>query len=274
VTPDPRSALRTSCVAALALALLAGHAACERSAPAPPAAETVPSAPPAPDGGDPGALTGPLASFHALIVERRTGAARVRLRKHLDRHEADGRAAFLFGLSYHREKRYALARPWFERAIRDAPEYPVTHYFLGWALYYLGDAAAARAAFETHLHHDPDEGDSHFALGLVDLDEDRVDDAADRFERAIALQEGRADRVRELAKAYALRSDVHVRRGDLAAARADLVRATALHPDHYAAHHRLYRVCLRLGDDDAAARARRDFMAAHERMYPVTRFPE
>ena len=52
------------------------------------------------------ALRGDLVTFYRLIQSRQTGPARVRIRKHLILHPDDGQAEFLFGLSYHREKRY------------------------------------------------------------------------------------------------------------------------------------------------------------------------
>ena len=125
--------IRTILTAAMALAT----AGCSErppdtaTAPVSPAAEPDPSRVPV-------VLAESLAPFYRLIVDRDTGAARVRLRKHLNKNPDDGQAEFLFGLSYHREKRYGLARPWFEDAIEHAPDYPPAHYFLGWTRYYLG----------------------------------------------------------------------------------------------------------------------------------------
>ena len=137
----PRPARRVGVPAVLAAVLATGSAGCDRPAPETPAAPPPPAAvTPPPDAAAPTeALTAPLSDHFRLIEQQRTGAARVRLRKHLNRNPDDGRAAFLFGLSYHREKRYALARPWFEQAIEHAPEYDPAWYFFGWALYYLGE---------------------------------------------------------------------------------------------------------------------------------------
>jgi tetratricopeptide (TPR) repeat protein len=266
---------------ALALTLLAG---CDRApapaaapvpAPAPAAADGAAETPPAdPAPRAPVALRSELGRFFQLVDQRRTGAARVQLRKHLNLHPDDGQAEFLFGLSYHREKRYALARPYFEAALAHAPDYDTTQYFLGWALYYLGEPDAARAAFDAHLALRPDEADTHFALGLIDLDADRLDDAERRFRRSLELLGDDPERPKEISKAHARLADVHMRRGAYEAARADLIIATALFDDHYEAYYKLFRVHMRLGDTEAAEAAQQRFLAARQRVHPRTSFPE
>jgi tetratricopeptide (TPR) repeat protein len=217
-----------------------------------------------------------LAEFYRLIEQRRSGPARVRLRKHLNLNPNDGQAEFLFGLSYHREKRYALARPYLESAMRNEPGYALTPYFAGWGLYYLGEPDAARSMFERHLEHQPDEGDSHFALGLIALDEDDLDDADRRFRRALELHGDLPGREKDRSKAHALLGDVAIRRGEWERAREELLIATESYrdPDHYAAYYKLYRVLLRLGDADAAEAAQAKFLQTRQRLYPRTSFPE
>jgi tetratricopeptide (TPR) repeat protein len=219
-------------------------------------------------------LTGELADFANLIKDGQLGAARVRLRKHLDRHPGDGRAEFLFGLSYHREKRYGQARPYFEAAIDHAPDYPLTHYFLGWALYYLGEPAAARREFESHLRAHPESDDTHFGLGLVALEEDRLDDAEHSFRTALDLFMKNPDDVRGVSKARTRLADVHMARGEWEQARTELEIATRLYPDHYEAFYKLSRVLHRLGETEAAEEAQRQSAASRQRLYPGTRFPE
>ena len=70
-----------------------------------------------------------------LIGRQQTDSARARLQPFIEAHPDDGQAAFLLGLTYHREKRYALARPWFESAEALAPDYHPTYHFSGWCLY-------------------------------------------------------------------------------------------------------------------------------------------
>ena len=203
-----------------------------------------------------------LTESFRLIESRRTGPARVRLRRHLESHPGDGKAYFLFGLSYHREKRYGSARPWLERAVELDEGYPPAWHFLGWCLYWLGEPAMGRAALQRHLLLDPDEGDTHFALGLIDLEEDRLDEAEVHFQRAITLQADRPGRRREVAKCHARLGGIHLRRGDLDRARAALERATDLHEQHYEAFYMLSLVLRRLDEDEAAVLAHARFLEA------------
>jgi tetratricopeptide (TPR) repeat protein len=219
-------------------------------------------------------LEPPLSDHFQLIRNGRPDVARVRIRKHMRQHPDDGRAHFLFGLSYHREKRYDLARKSFDEAARLAPDYHATHYFQGWALYYLGEPEAARDSFERHLEFQPREGDSHFGLGLIALDMDDLDEAERRLRTAIVLSDATAGRIKEHSKSRARLADVLIRRGRYEEARTELERATELHPDHYEAFYKLFRVCKRLGDDAAAERAQTEFLAARERVHPGTSFPE
>lgn len=207
----------------------------------------------------PESLSPELAWAARLIADRKTDQARTRLEAHVAEHPDDGQAAFLLGLTYHREKRYTLARPWFESALRLAPDYHTVHHFHGWCLYYLGDMPGARAAFNRHLEAVPGEGDSHFALGLIAFNDDRLDDAQRRFAAAIELQRDKPGRRRDVSKAHARLADVHVRRDELEQAKTQLLLATELWPQHYAAFYKLSRVLNRLGEDEAADEAFRQF---------------
>ncbi len=209
-----------------------------------------------------------------LIGERRTALARQVLSAHLEGHPDDGHAEFLLGLSFHREKRYALAKPHFARAVELAPEYHPTYHFQGWCLYWLGETGPARTAFEAHLGHAPTEGDSHFGLGVIDLDEDRLDDAERRFRRAIELQAGNPRRGKDVSKAHARLADIHIRRDDLPAARAELIAATGLWPEHYAAFYKLSRVLRRLGENEAADEAFESYRIWQKRVRQKRGVPE
>jgi|GEM_PF-1119937 len=215
-----------------------------------------------------------LIPFFQLIQAKRTGPARVRLRKYLNLHPQDGQAEFLFGLSYHREKHYSQAQSWFTQAIEQDPTYVTTHYFLGWASYYLGEAEAARQAFAHHLKYQPEEGDSHFGLGLIDLDEGRLEEAQQQFRQAIELQKERDDRVKEVSKAHARLGEVFGQKGEYELARSSLEKAVKLYPDHYEAYYKLFRVLTRLGETKLAEEAKRQFIEARQRVHPHTSFPE
>jgi Tfp pilus assembly protein PilF len=249
----------TNVIRAVWAALLAGGLAGCDGTPAAPAPGTAGTSVPAGSASAPGPAVsqelGPaLAPLALLVRQGRIDEARTRLETHRRDNPEDGRAVFLLALTYHREKRYALARPLFEEAARLDPGYHTTYHFLGWCLYYLGEPDAARAAFEMHLSF-VNEGDSHFAIGLIDLDQDQLDAAEERFRKAIALQEHDPGRRRELSKAHARLGDVYMRRDDLQGAKNELLLATELWPQHYTAFFKLSRVLGRLGEIDAADEA-------------------
>jgi tetratricopeptide (TPR) repeat protein len=197
-----------------------------------------------------------------LINERRSQEARVLIDAlpGTDAGVVPYQVEFLLGYSFQREQLYAQAREHFLRAIQQEPRYEPSLHFLGFAQYYLGDLAAARRAFEGHLALRPDEGDDHFGIGLCDLDEGRLDEAARRFETAIELhlvaEQGGADRRRSLSSSYARLGDVCELRDDLPAARRDYEHAVTLWPAHYEVWHKLSRTLERLGESDLAATAR------------------
>lgn len=219
-------------------------------------------------------LSPELEAIARLIAGGQNQTARTRLEAFVAQNPDDGQAAFLLGLTYHREKRYALAEPWFTAALRLEPGYYTTYHFLGWCLYYLGDMAGSRAAFERHLEFAPDEGDSHFALGLIALDEDRLDDAERRFRTAIELQRDNPGRRRDVSKAHARLADVYIRRDQVQEAKAELLLATELWPQHYTAFYKLSRVLNRLGENEAADEAFRQYKFWEERAEQRRGVPE
>jgi Tfp pilus assembly protein PilF len=208
-----------------------------------------------------------LAPLAALITQRRTGPARVQIRNYLNQHPADGQATFLFGLSYHREKKYAQAIPYYEQAAALEPDYAPIYHFAGWAHFYLGDLAASRANFEQFLKRSPNEPDSLFALGLIDLNEDKLDEAQLRFTRSIELcnAEKQVD-LKALSKAHARLAEVYERQEELEKASLELQKATELYPDHYEAYYRLSRILTRLGQQAEAQLAQQKYLAAKDRV--------
>jgi tetratricopeptide (TPR) repeat protein len=221
-------------------------------------------------------LDSDLSRIFRLIVQRENGAARIQLNKYLKLHPNDGKATFLFGLSYHREQKYGQAIPYFDQAIKFDPKYAPTHHFRAWSLYYLGELEESRAAFEAFLKFKPDEPDSLFGLGLIDLDEDRLDEAALRFQRSIEIlnAEKRNPDLKALSKAHARLGEVYERQENLQQAKTELTIATDQFPDHYEAYYKLYRVLVRLGEREQAERIHKLYLAAKDRVRPGTSFPE
>jgi tetratricopeptide (TPR) repeat protein len=207
-----------------------------------------------------------------LIRAKQYQAARDRLEPIVLGHPGWARAHFLLGLTYHEEQRYERARPLFARALAlDAQERAVLPYY-GWCLYYLGEPEDARRQFVEYLETNPGYADAHFALALLDFDRDDLNAAAERFDTAIRLAAAAGD-ARIEGKARARLADVHVRRGALPAARAELERAVVLRPDAYEAYFKLSRVLERLGDREGAALALRRHDEVREQVRPGARPP-
>jgi tetratricopeptide (TPR) repeat protein len=224
---------------------------------------------------DPIALNEELSTFFKLIETRQTGAARVRLKKYMKLHPNDGKGAFLFGLSYHREQKYGSAIPWYEKALELSPEYYLTRHFQGWALYYLGELDLARDAFDEFLKHQPDEPDSNYALGLICLDEDDLEGAEKKLKRAIELGEAKQTRDRkDLSKAHARLGEVYERQEKLPQSKTELMESVELFPDHYEAMYKLYRVLVRMGETEEAKAVHKVYLQTKERIRPGTSFPE
>ena len=174
----------------------------------------------------------------------------------------DLRAVFYLGLVLHKEKRHGEALPLLERAAAadDAafPESPHAPHYLGWCRYSLGDLAGARTAFTEHSSAFPNYDDSHFALGLIAYEEDRLPEAEASFRRALELLGEQQGAAKERAKNLARLGDVMLREGRLAEAELCYRRAVELFEQHGEAWSKLARVLDRLGrtDDAADARAR------------------
>ena len=215
------------------------------------------------------ALDESLSGHFRLIENDQTGPARVRIRQWLNDHPQDARAEFLMGLSYHQEKRYGRALDWFNQAVEHQPVYPPAWHFQGWTNYYLGNAEPSRLAFEAHLRLDPSEGDSHFALGLLAIEDWNLDQAETHFKKAIELQSNQPGRTKGVSKAKARLSEVVEHRdGDIQQATILLRESVELHPDHYEAWYRLSRLLEMQGRSDEAGSAMEQFHIAKARVRP------
>lgn len=195
-----------------------------------------------------------------LVGERQFATARLRAQRYLEKHPDDGRATFLIGFAHHRARDYALAEPFFVRAAELEPDYHPVHHFLGYCRFHQGNLDGARAAFETHLRWMPQESDTHFGLGLIDLEEAKLDDAEARFRHAMALIDdlehadpGRyAVRRKDRGKCQARLGDIALARGAYAEAAELFQAAIDADPDQYTAYYGLSLALRRLGNDAAA----------------------
>lgn len=189
-------------------------------------------------------------------------------------HPADAQTLFLLGLAVQKQKRYSDARALFDQVLAlqsTFPEMEHLPYAYGWCAYNLGDLARARTSFEEHLQHVPGEPDSVFALGVIALDEDRLDDAERLLNLAVSMQAsavraGAPGAMRDTAKAHARLADLHIGRGDVAKGEQALRLALKLHPDHYEAWAKLARVLERTGRAAEASGAREQELAAKVRV--------
>jgi Flp pilus assembly protein TadD len=220
-------------------------------------------------------LDAALTSHFRMIEAGRSGPARVRIRQWLLEHPDDPRGLFLMGLSHHQDKRYSMALPWLAEATQTTPVYPPAWHFRGWSHLYLGQIDEARDAFNTHLSLVPDEGDSHFALGLLALEDWKLNEAQRRFQTAIDLQSTLPHRVKGVSKARARLAQVLQQRDADTSRAIELLReSVALWPDHYEAWYRLSQLLANRGDVDGAELANTQYRQALHRVRPGTAFPE
>ncbi|MCH2135434.1 MAG: tetratricopeptide repeat protein [Phycisphaerales bacterium] len=253
---------RSGAIAPILTLLAVATLGCDPKTPTAPPAAAVTQAIPTPP------LEPSLREAFVFIEQGRPDVARVRVRRAMTDDAPNAQAAFLMGLAHHVERRHAKALPWFEQSCAAPDVYPPAWHFKGWALFWLGRPDEAQSAFEHHLCLTPDEGDSHFAIGLIELERANWDEAEARFNRAIQLQEGRDDRVDGQAKAMARLAEVIEQRdGDLERAQQLLAEALDLQGDLHEAGFRRARLLRRLGRVEEAqvveqsARSARDAQA-------------
>ncbi|MBX3394479.1 MAG: tetratricopeptide repeat protein [Phycisphaerae bacterium] len=209
--------------------------------------------------------------MHALrlIREKQFDRARSKIEPLVAAYPEWSRAWLMLAMTYHEEQRYGMARPLFAKALALNPNDHNARPFYGWCLYYLGAADEARAQFEAFLKVNPQYADAHFAIGLIEYDDDNLDEAMRRFNRTIEIAKMSKD-PRTEGKARARSADVHIRRNELTQARDELESAVRLRPDAYEAYHKLSRVYERLGNRSKAEQARRMHDEIRERMHPTS----
>lgn len=242
---------------------------------------------PAPPGGatavipnpaiDPGAqkLDGGLGPAYGAIKAARHDEARRLAEQYLASRGAEahaGQAEFVIGLSFHRQMFFDSASEHFLRALALEPGFLETYYYAGLSLFNVGRLDEARAAFAVYARYKPEDHALAFGQGLVEIEADRVDDAARFLQRAIDL--ATAERAKavdpraldaDLGRYHARLGDVCARRDDLHAAKEQYRKATSLRPDSPEVWSKLASTCERLGDADGAARARAEASQAEER---------
>lgn len=262
--PQVREGMETLAVAAQ-VAPPATRPASPRGQPAPPAVPRTIA-----DRDDPdGFKDSRLEIARRLLRENHFAEAEMVSRTVLNEHPRSDRAAAYLGLALHKQKRYGQAREFLERAALSKVEFPEREHmahFLGWCCYYMGDAPAARHYFEIHASNWPNFDDTHYGLGVIALDEDRIDDAEQSFDTALRLQQAQDGDKRSVGKTLARLGDVALRRGRDEEALRRYEKAVELWPDHYEAWARLVRLYYRADRIADAERAELMLTAAKARM--------
>ncbi len=202
-----------------------------------------------------------MARCKALIDAGQVVAARARLAPIVAQHPGWARATALLALTYYKESRFAVAAPLFAKALEADPEEIGARPYHGWSLYSLGDLEGAQRAFAALVERKPDYPVAHYALGVIALDRDEVEQARQRLETAARLAAEQGDPPMA-GRAHARLGDLFVRLDDLEAARRELQLAVELRPEEAEALFKLSRVLQRLGDEAGAEEARRRFEAA------------
>ncbi len=215
-----------------------------------------PSAPGAPAPAPPPAQTIP--ECVRLIQAGRFDEARGILEPLVSAHPDWGRAQFTLGLTFHKEKRYGAARPYFERALALEPEYQPAHLFTAWCYYYLGELALAKTQFEAVRAADAASAEAALGLGLIALDGGETAGATNRLEEAIRFARAASDGETEY-RAQTRLGDL-LAQGDapgaLDAAGTAYERAAALRPEAPEIWFKIARLRERQGNSSGAAEAR------------------
>ena len=187
----------------------------------------------------------------------------------LESNPADARARFLLGVARQKQKRYTAGLAAMDEACASPTSFPErahAGHFRGWCLFYLGRPDEAADAFTAHLRTSPDEADSHFGLGVSRLESGDPETARASFERAIELNDGRADRRRDLAKAWIRLGDTWWETDRPDEARDAYHKGVIRYPDHYEGWEKLARALDRTGDAVKAERARNEAQNARRRV--------
>lgn len=178
-----------------------------------------------------------------------------------------GRAEFLLGLAITKQKRYEEAKVHFLAGLLTEQtfiERPHTPHFLGWCHFHLGEMDEARVRFEEHLVAVPNEPDSTFGLAVVNIAQDRNEEAARLLDAAfIAFGDAKP---RDQARVLVRQSDLALRSDDPVKAEEILERAATLAPTFPEIWAKTARVKDRLGKSEQASIARENEKSLRERL--------
>ncbi len=208
-----------------------------------------------------------LDSVGRMLKSGQYAAAEVACRTVLKDRPDIGRAEFLLGLAITKQKRYEEAKPHFRAALATDQQFLErmhAAHFLGWCHYHLGEMPEARVRFEEHLALVPEESDSLFALAVVSIAEDRIEDAERLLAQAfVGFGEGKP---RDQARVLVRQSDLALRRDDAIKAEELLAKAATLAPTFPEIWAKTARVKDRLGKSEQAEIARTNERTLREKL--------
>lgn len=201
-----------------------------------------------------------LGAVMQAISQRRYDFARNMTEEYIQNNPQDSHGYFTLGYSYHHQGNYSPAVPYFEKALELSPDYKAAHHFFGECLFLLGEMDASRAQHEAHRDSDQAEPDALYGIGLVDLEESKLEVAEARFKEAIVLYDEMKKTNRRLydskqvglARCHARLADVYFARDNYEAARDELITTIAISPGTISALYTLSVVYRRLGEDQLA----------------------
>lgn len=203
-------------------------------------------------------------NIESLLRAKSTAQARRLIEPLIAARPQEAKLRAYLALSYVHENRWESAAAAYAEALRLAPEEDDYRLLYGWSLYYLGRLESAREQFELFLAGHAEFVDAIFAMGLIDFDQDRLDDAEARFKKVIVLSRARGDDRRH-AMARARMADIYLRHDNPSRARLELKQALELDPENSKALFKMSRVLQLLGKVDEAAAVRAQFDALRDR---------
>lgn len=136
---------------------------------------------------------------------------------------------------------------YFERYVELKPEDPLGHMLLGYARYGNMEYEGAKQELNWVLQNRPESFEAVYYLGMIDLNENRVDEAQRRFEQVLASSETHADAHQSLGK-------ILLRKGQFEQAIQELRRAEELGGGSSDIYFNLSRAYAQLGDRSEAER--------------------
>ena len=213
-----------------------------------------------------------IAVARELLEQGRYGMAQDLLSTLRESHSEHPSLRFLQALAVQKQKRYAVAlESWnaLDRIEVSYPERPHLDHYRGWCLFYLGRPEEAANAFRRHLDVAPAEPDSHFGLGVSQLELANPEGALASLDRAIEIDLGTVDRRRALGKAWIRRGDALWELDRVEDAAHSYHKGVIQFVDHYEGWAKLARAHDRLGSPEDAAWARREETRARARVGQV-----